>query len=168
MNDIKHQIIKILENISLLLQIKGESYFKFSAYSNAAEILKGNDFNIEQLVKEQKLSGINGIGDALNKKITDYILNGKMDYYEKLKAEYPESLLDMLKIEGLGPKKVNQIFSELKLSNIVELEKAANSGELIKLKGFSKKIIETVLNSINQIKQYDNYKERKIDFDKIQ
>lgn len=164
----KEKIIRILENIALLLQIKGENFFKFSAYSNAAEILRGIDDDIAELVNSGKLSEINGIGKALNEKIGEFVRNGKMTYYENLTLEYPLSLLEFLKIEGLGTKKVKQIFSELKIHTIDELEKVCNSGQLEELKGFSKSGVTKILDSIQIYRNNENYKERKIDFDKIQ
>ncbi|MDT3739524.1 MAG: helix-hairpin-helix domain-containing protein [Candidatus Kapabacteria bacterium] len=162
------QIIKILENISKLLEIKGESFFKFSAYSNAAEILRKGDYNIVELVITGKLSEIKGIGKALTEKITDYVMNGNMLYYELLTAEYPESLIELLKIEGFGPKKVFQVFNELNVKTVTELEDVINSGALAKLKGFTSAGVNKIIDSIDAFKSNDSYKERKIDFDQIQ
>lgn len=164
----KEKIILILENISLLLQIKGESYFKFSSYSNAAEILRNNDYDIELLVKNFELENISGIGKALNEKISDFVLNGKMAYYEKLTSEFPESLLELLKVDGLGPKKVNLIYKELNIKTLDELQSACQSGDIIKLKGFSLATSVNILNSINKILSISNYKDRQIDFANIQ
>lgn len=164
----KEKIIQILENITLLLQIKGENFFKFSAYSKAADILRALDDDIVELVKNGRLSEINGIGKALNEKISDYVRNGKMTYYENLIIEYPLSLLELLKIDGLGAKKVQQVFNELNVKSVEELEKVCNSGQLENLKGFSKSGVGKILESIQIYKNNENYKERKIDFDKIQ
>jgi DNA polymerase (family X) len=164
----KENIIQILENIALLLQIKGENFFKFSAYSKGADILRAIDDDIVELVNNGKLSEINGIGKALNEKISDYVRTGKMTYYENLIADYPLTLLELLKIDGLGAKKVQQIYNELKVKSIEELEKVCNSGQLENLKGFSKTGVGKILVSIQIYRNNENYKERKIDFDKIQ
>jgi DNA polymerase (family X) len=164
----KEQIINILENISLLLQIKGESFFKFSSYSKVAEIFRNNDYDIELLVKNGQLTNISGIGNAINEKISDFVLNGRMQYYEKITSEVPESLIELLKVDGLGPKKVFQLYKELNICTLDDLNLACQSGEVAKLKGFSENLNERILDSIKSIRFVGNYKDRKIDFDKIQ
>jgi DNA polymerase (family 10) len=164
----KTELISILDNISKLLEINGESFFKFSSYSNAAETLRMGDYDIIQLVKDNQLSEIKGFGKALTEKITDYVTNGKMSYYENLITELPVSLIEILKIDGMGPKKVNQVYSELGIKNIEELRIACIEGKIEELKGFSKKTVANILDSINLFMQFNNYKERGIDFDKIQ
>lgn len=163
----KEKLIEILSNIAKLLEIKGEMFFKYNAYNVVAESLKSSEIDIELMVVEGRLSEIAGIGKALDTKISEYVLNGKMDFYEKLIAEYPESLLDMLKIEGLGAKKVKQIFAELNISDIDKLESACLKGELAKLKGFSDNYQSKILDSIAKIRNNPDYKLKNIDFKDI-
>ncbi|MFC2130946.1 DNA polymerase/3'-5' exonuclease PolX [Bacteroidota bacterium] len=146
------ELIKILNNVSILLELKGENPFKSRAYSNAAEIIANEDIDIEQAVKEDRLKDIKGFGKALVSKITDYVKNGKMEYYESLTSEIPESLISLTKLSNLGPKKVRQIWQELGITTMEELEMACKNGTLIKLKGFAEKTVEMILNSIDHKK----------------
>jgi DNA polymerase (family 10) len=83
---------QILEEIGMLLEIKGENQFKTRAYYNAAKTLSGID-NLEDMIREKRLREIKGIGEALSKKIEEYSETGRMSYFEDLKKEIPESLL---------------------------------------------------------------------------
>ena len=147
------KLINILENIAVLLEIKGESAFKSRAYQNAADIIKVEQLNTKKLAEEGKLSEINGFGNALVEKISDYYQNGKMAYYEKLINEIPLSLIDLTKIEGIGNKKAGRLYAELGIANIDELETAAKQGKIAEMKGFSQTAQENI---INGIKDYHN------------
>lgn len=162
------ELIEILQHISKLLQIKGDSFFKFSAYTNAADTLKESNYDLEELVKKDELKNLKGFGKALTDKVTDYVLNGKMEYYEKLKSEFPLSLLEIEKINGMGPKRINKIYTELGVKNIAELDSACKNGTILKVAGFSDKIVEEIQKSITEYYLNDNYKDREIDFTEIQ
>jgi DNA polymerase (family X) len=164
----KDKVIEILNNIAKLLEIKGEMFFKYNAYVAAADKLKSLDIDIESMARENKLSEIDGIGKALDTKISEFVLTGKMSYYEKLTAEYPESLLELLKIDGLGAKKIKQIFSELGIIDIDELESSCINGDVAKLKGFSEVSQTKILESIQHIRSNPNYKVTNIHFRDIQ
>jgi DNA polymerase (family 10) len=146
-------LLKILDNIAILLEIKGENPFKARAYSNAATLIRENQIDVFKEVLDSTLDNIKGFGEALVKKITDYVQNGKMSYYEKLTSEIPESLVDITKINSMGPRKTKLVYEELGISTIEEFEKACNDGRLANLKSFTPKIIEIILNSIAQRKE---------------
>jgi DNA polymerase (family 10) len=150
------EIIEILENIALLLQLKGESVFKSIAYSNAADLLRRENINLTDLVNENKLDELDGFGKALVTKITDYVQNGKMAYYEKLTDEIPLTLLELFKLENLGPKKIKQLFTELEVKSIEDLKNKCEMNGVSKLKGFSTKSENDILASIIK---YENDKE---------
>ncbi|WP_029687546.1 DNA polymerase/3'-5' exonuclease PolX [Thermoanaerobacter sp. A7A] len=150
----KKEIANVLNNIGLLLELKGENPFKSRAYYNAARTIELLDEDIEILVKEDRLKGIKGIGEAINKKITELVLTGKMKYYEDLKASIPEGLVEMLKIPGLGPKKIKTIYEKLNITTIRELEYACIENRLIDLAGFGEKTQKKILEGIQFVKQF--------------
>jgi DNA polymerase (family X) len=145
-------LIKILNNIALMLEIKGENPFKARAYTNAAEIIKTEGLDVRELAQSGTLGEVKGFGEALVGKISDYVNNGKMAYYEKLKGEVPESLLEITGISGIGPKKAKQLWDELGITGIEMLEEACLNGSLSKLKGFTPKVIEMVFTGIQHKK----------------
>ncbi|MBE2188287.1 MAG: hypothetical protein IAE98_02365 [Candidatus Kapabacteria bacterium] len=164
----KEKIIELLNNIAKLLEIKGDMFFKYNAYVIAADRLKSVEADIENMAKENKLSEIEGIGKALDTKISEFVLTGKMSYYEKLTAEYPESLLELLKIDGLGAKKIKQIYTELGVIDIKGLESSCIKGDVAKLRGFSEVSQTKILDSIQHIRSNPNYKVTNIHFRDIQ
>src|SRR5512134_915166 len=102
----KKVVVRILEEISLLLELKGENPFKARAYSNAARVLEAEPAEIDDLVSSGKLAELPGIGAALLEKIGTLVKTGHLPYYEELRAEFPEGIFEILRIPGLGPKKV--------------------------------------------------------------
>ncbi len=133
----KNQIIAdMLYKIADLLDVKGEIFFKTRAYRIAAQAIEVLDQDIEDLLKQNRLKEITGVGEALAKKIKELIETGKLEYYENLKKEIPEGLLKMLEIPGLGPKKVAAIYKNLAIKTIPELKQACKNGKLRDLEGF--------------------------------
>jgi DNA polymerase (family 10) len=150
----KKQVIEILEEIGTLLELKGENPFKTRAYSNAARALQGVTEDLAELVANNRLREIRGIGEALAEKITTLVSTGRLPYYEELRAAFPPGLLDLLRIPGLGPKKAKKLFEELSISSIDELEKACHENRLIDLEGFGQKSQEKLLDGIRQVRQF--------------
>ena len=87
------EIVEVLQDIAILLELKGENPFKIRAYQKVARSIKGLSVEVEQLVAEDRLKEVPGAGEAITKKITELVATGKLDYYEKLKAELPERKL---------------------------------------------------------------------------
>ena len=155
----KETVIKILEEIAVLLELSGENPFKSRAYQNAARNLERLDTDFVDMVKENKLSEVQGIGEAINKKIKELVETGKLAYYESLKSSIPSGHLEMLKITGLGPKKIHTLYKQLGIKTIGELEYACHENRLVELKGFGKKTQDNILAGIEKLKLY---KERRL------
>jgi DNA polymerase (family 10) len=85
------EIIDVLNGIAVLLRTKKESIFKIRAYEKVAKTIAEIDVNVDQLARENRLKEIPGIGDAIEKKITELVTTGKLQYYEKLKSEGTKS-----------------------------------------------------------------------------
>ncbi len=146
------ELINILNELSGLLLLKGENEFKARAYSNAADIIISNHLNIIEITQNGQLSTIKGFGEALQSKISDYVNNGKMTYYENIKAEIPEGLIDISKISGLGPKKARSLYYDSNVKSLSELMEACESGLLADMKGFGEKSAKAILDGIYRIK----------------
>ena len=146
------KLIKILKNISILLEIKSENPFKSKAYLNAATILKEQKIDIAEAIKNNTLKNIKGIGDALQKKITEYYETGKIQYYENLIKEIPETLAELTNVYNIGIKTAKKLWVEYNITDMNSLEEALLSGKLDKLKGFTLKNKEIMINSIQHKK----------------
>jgi DNA polymerase (family X) len=150
----KDQVAEILVSIGVLLELKGENPFKTRAYANGARIIETLNEPLAKLVAENRLSGINGIGDALQKKITELVTTGTLPYYEDLKASVPAGLLALLDIPGVGPKKIKILYDELKIESVEALEAACKDGRIAKLKGFGEKTALNICEGISRRRSY--------------
>src|SRR5258706_492118 len=135
----KDQIAEILNEIGVLLELKGENPFKTRAYANAARTLESLSEPLDKLIAEDRLGEVKGIGEALQQKITELVTTGKLAYYDELKASIPAGLVEMLNIPGLGPKKVKALNDKLGLETVEQLEAACKSGKVSELDGFGEK-----------------------------
>ncbi|MDB6076760.1 MAG: hypothetical protein JWO82_507, partial [Akkermansiaceae bacterium] len=106
----REYLAEILEEIALLLEIKGENPFKIRAYRQGAETVLGYDGDIVELAREGKLEGIRGIGSALQDKLHELASTGELQFHLNLRREYPETFFELFEIEGLGPKKIAAMF----------------------------------------------------------
>ena len=86
------EIARVFQDIADLLELKGENQFKIRAYQKAVRSIEHLPVEVEQLVKEGRLKEIPGAGEAITKKITELVTTGKLDYYEKLKVDFPEEI----------------------------------------------------------------------------
>jgi len=133
--------------LSKLMEIHGENSFKSKTYSIAA-------YKIDQLtvdlytLSEETIFKLNGINEAIGKKILEILSSGKMKILEDLILKTPEGIFEMLKIKGLGPKKISIMWNEMGIENIGELLYACNENRLLLYKGFGKKTQENVIESI--------------------
>ncbi|MGQ9818443.1 MAG: DNA polymerase/3'-5' exonuclease PolX [Candidatus Kapaibacteriales bacterium] len=151
---VDRNLIKIFRNIAILLRIKGDNPFKADAYEKAADIIESQQLDILNLARNNQLPEIKGIGDALAKKIYEYVQTGKLEYYEKLKTEIPLELISLTRLSNLGPKKTKLLYDKLGIKNIDDLEKACLENKVANLKGFSEKSQEIILNSIQHYRAW--------------
>src|SRR3954468_15185877 len=140
-----------LEEIAMLLELKGENPFKARAYSTAARTVRALEEEVEKLVKESRLRGIPGIGDSIREKVTELVTKGKLPYLQELRAAFPAGLMAMLDVEGLGPKKVKLLWDELKIQTVEDLKKACVEGRIAGLKGMGEKTQKKILESIDKL-----------------
>ena len=150
----KEQVAEILAEIGTLLELKGENPFKTRAYANAARTLEGLSEPLEKIIAENRLGEIKGIGDALQKKITDLVTTGKLAYYDELKASIPAGMVAMLQIPGLGPKKIKALHEKLQIESIEQLEQACKEGRVATLDGFGEKTQTKLLEGIQFRRTY--------------
>jgi len=156
----KDAVAAVLKEIGVLLELKGENPFKTRAYVNGARTLEGLTEPLETLIKEERLGEIKGIGNALVEKITELVETGELEYYNTLKASIPPGLIEMLDVQGMGPKKVKAINEKLGVETIEELEKACETGKVAELDGFGAKSQEKILESIAFKRQHASHHHR--------
>jgi len=149
------ELIKIFYDIAEILEIK-KIEWKPRAYRKAALSIQSLSEDIEDIYKEKGLAGLKeipGIGDAISQKIAEYIETGKIHEYEKLKESIPPHLTELSKIGGLGPKRAQFLFEELKIKNIKDLERATKKDEIAKLPTFGIKSQENIKKGLELYKK---------------
>src|SRR5580692_9122609 len=144
----KDQIAEVLTEIGVLLELKGENPFKTRAYAKGARALEALNEPLAKIIAEERLGEIKGIGEALQKKITELATTGRLPYYEELKASIPAGLIEMMQIPGVGPKKVKALYEKLGIKTVAELEAACLAGKVAGLEGFGEKTQAKILEGI--------------------
>lgn len=148
----KSDILKRLEEMAILLELNGANPFKVRAYQNGARALETQVQDLDELMAENSLSQIKGIGKGLASHIR-LLYNDEVDSdYEELKAKTPDGLFDILDLPGIGPKKVKTMYSELGIASLGELEYACNENRLVTMKGFGAKTQSNILKGIQFLK----------------
>jgi len=149
----KHQVAEILDEIAVLLELQDENPFKVRAYHNAARAIEGLA-DLESLVEEKRLEEVPGIGAHIAEKIMLLVKKGRLPYYEKLKKSIPSGLLELLKVPGLGAKKVKVLHDKLKIKTVADLIKACEQKKIEKIGGFGAKTQANILSGITKIKTF--------------
>lgn len=149
------QIAAIFYEMADLLDILGVEW-KPIAFRKAARVIESEPEDMEAIFKKKGIKGLlelDGVGDAIAKKMVQFIETGKMDEYEDLKKQIPHGVMEMLKIPGLGPKKVARLYKELKIDSLEKLEKLARAEKIRKLSGFGEKSEEDILMGLELVKK---------------
>ena len=149
----REEIIDILERIALLLELQGGNPFKVRAYQSGARALEMLESDLGTLVREDKLKGIPGIGEALREKIATLVTTGKLPYYDDLCAQFPPTIFELFDVPGLGPKKIKALYDKLEVVSLNTLEKACKDGKVAALEGFGSKTQEKLLHALDTLKQ---------------
>ncbi len=147
------EISAIFREIANILEIKGDNPFRIRAYERAAQNIEGLTEDIEDFVRDDRLMDIPGVGKDLADKIKEYVQTGKIKAYEDLKKKVPGGLLDLLNIPSVGPKTAKLLYEELKIKNILDLEKAIKKNKLQGIFGIKEKTIENISKGIELLKR---------------
>ncbi len=151
------EIAQLFEELADLLEIQGANVFRLRAYRNAARSLESMTASITDLVEQgQSLTELPGIGKDLAEKLVTIVQTGELPQLNELRSEVPAGVVQMLRIPGLGPKRVAQLFKELNLTTLEALKAAAEGGEISKLKGFGAKTTQMILEGLELIAQAGN------------
>ncbi len=147
------QIAQIFLNIADLLEIKGENKFKFLSYRRAGEVLADLPRDLQAYANDNTLEDISGVGKAIAEKIRELLATGKLGFYERLIEEVPETLVDIMRVNGVGAKKAKLFWEQLKISTLVGLEESAKAGKLRHLEGMGEKSEQKILDGIASLKR---------------
>ncbi len=143
----KKQVIQTLETIAIYMEIKGENSFKVSAYRKAAQALESDERTLAEI---EDVSKLKGIGKGTATVIEELMKEGKSSLLEELKEELPSGLIPLLRLPGLGGKKIGKLYQELQVVDIETLKKACTEERVQGLAGFGVKTEEKILAAIEE------------------
>ncbi len=150
----RHEIAQVLHEMGLMLELTGANAFKVRAYTNAARALEELADDIGALIASGELTAIRGIGKNLAEHIAELHRTGGLAEYDELRGQIPDGVIEMLRIQGLGPKKARAIWKELHVTSVGELEMACRRHMVQALPGFGAKSEAKILSGIEVLKKF--------------
>jgi DNA polymerase (family 10) len=154
---LKQNTSDLLDRIATYLELKGENPFKIRAYHNASRTISLLSGDLKEMTLSGTLKEEKGIGEAIFEKVHEFVTTGKLTYLQELESSTPPGLLEMMEIEGLGPKKIKTIYEKFGISTVGELEYACHENRLLTLDGFGPKSQANILKGIEQLKKGKGY-----------
>jgi DNA polymerase (family 10) len=148
------QIARILRETAQLLEIDGAIIGRYRSYEKAAELIASLHEPVAQLAKEpEKLKALPGIGDRMVEHLDEILKSGDYSLRVKLLKKYPATILDLLQLQSLGPKKAALLWKKFKVGSVEEVEKIAKDGKLRDVEGFGEKSEQNILKAIEGFKR---------------
>ena len=146
-------VAKIFNAMATILEIKGESGFKINATVKVARALENL---VEDIATIEDVTTISGIGKSSASKIKEFLESGEISSYEELRQSIPPGLLEVMRVQGLGPKKVRQLWQEANVVDIASLRTAIDTGKLDNLPRMGKKTIENIADALSFVESTSN------------
>jgi DNA polymerase (family 10) len=147
------QVAEIFTTLANTLEIQGEVIYKILAYRRAAENIASLSRDINELQREGQLRSIPGVGEAIAEKLDSLLTTGHFDLLDRARAEVPEGVVELLRVQDVGPRKARLFWKELGITSIAELEAAAREGRLRDLSGMGAKSEAKILANIEAFKR---------------
>lgn len=149
-----YEALEVLEKIAFFLELKGENVFKINAFHNAVRNLSKFDVSLKEAFEKEIIQNTKGVGKSIQGILKELLETGKSSLLQELEKEFPERILSLTQIRGLGAKKIKKLYEELNISSIDELEQACIENKLLKIPGFGEKTQTSILENIKKLKDY--------------
>jgi DNA polymerase (family 10) len=148
------EIARVLEDVGMLLQIKGANPFRIRAYENAARAVEDHAVPLRTMVADgADLTALPGIGKDMARYIAELVTTGRLGMLDELTAEIPRTLLDLVRLPGVGPKRARKLWEALGITTLEALEAAARGGHVAELDGFGAKTQQRILDGIARLRE---------------
>lgn len=146
------EVARVLAEIAMLGELNGENSFRSRAFANAARALEGTDADLESLAREGALTSLPGIGSGIADTIRELIETGRSTVHDELKTATPVGLFDLLRIPGLGAKRIHRLHHQLGIDSLDMLEGAAREGSIAAVSGFGAKTQSKILDGVTFVR----------------
>ncbi len=144
----KKDVIQLLEKIAIYMELNGENTFKVSAYRKAAQSLEIDERSLDEI---KDITELKGIGKGVGEVISEYRETGTSSTLKELQRLVPEGLISLMKIQGLGSKKIAKLYKELNITDKESLQEACEAGKVSELSGFAKKTEQNILEAVKAL-----------------
>jgi DNA polymerase IV (family X) len=144
-------LARIFHEIGDMLELKGELVFKTVAYHRAADAIGRSPVDLVSAYRSGSPPRIPGVGKAISDKLAELATTGRLAFHERLTAEVPPRLVEILQVPGLGPKTVRQLHQELSIESLDDLRQAAETGRLRTVRGMSARTETRVLEGLTRL-----------------
>jgi DNA polymerase (family 10) len=148
------EIARRFERLATLLEIRGDDKFRVRSYRNAAEVIETWPHSLERVAREEGARGLQelpGVGKAISGKIVELVERGTFEAWEKLTAETPATVLDLLEVEGVGMKTAAVLHQQFKISSLADLRQFVEGGGLDLVDGVGEKSAERIRRSVRSL-----------------
>ncbi|WP_169977082.1 DNA polymerase/3'-5' exonuclease PolX [Tautonia rosea] len=143
-------VARLLDEMGTLLELQGENPFRCRAYHTAADAVRGVGGDLLDMVSSGRLAAeVPGIGETIQSKITQLVTTGRLTALEELREQMPAGLVALLRVPGLGPKKIKALHEALAITSLADLRRVAESGAIAGLKGFGAKTQQKILEGLD-------------------
>ncbi|HEX8432885.1 MAG TPA: helix-hairpin-helix domain-containing protein, partial [Longimicrobium sp.] len=146
------EVAAVLAEIAMLTEVVGGDPFRARAFAGAARRLEGSGVDLHALAREDALTSLPGIGAGIASTIEELVRSGRSSLHSRLVADTPVGLYDVMRIKGLGTRKVRALYSELGIDSLDTLEAAARAGLVATLAGFGEKTQAKILDGIGFVR----------------
>ena len=146
-------IAEVFDEIADYMELAGENSFKIRAYRRAAEAVATFFEPIEDAEESGALQNIEGLGEATTAKVKEFLATGKVHFLERLREQFPIGLLDLIRVPGLGPKRVSQLYKEKQIDSIEALNTALENDALKGVSGFGPKTLDNIKSGLRRMAQ---------------
>ena len=146
-------LARIFHEIGDMLEVKGELVFKTVAYHRAADAIARSPVEVARAYREGHPPRIPGVGAAISKKLQELATTGRLAFHERLRAEVPASLVELLEIPGVGPRTVKLLYEQRGIDSLDDLQHAAEAGHLRDLHGMTERTEAAILDGIAQLER---------------
>src|SRR3990167_7466190 len=146
-------VARILRETAQLLEVDGAQIGRYSSYEKAAEQIEALPEPVAQVADQGRLQEIPGIGERVDEHIPEILKTGKYSKHQKLLKKYPAGMLEMLQVQGLGPKKVGFLWKKFKVKTVADIGKLAEQGKLRERAGSGEKTEQNLLKAIGAHQQ---------------
>ena len=154
---INEELAAAFDEIAVLIELREDNPFRARAYANAARTIRSLSVDIDAMEADGSIASVKGLGKELRGHISEYLSSGKITLKDTLVAAIEPGLIEMLRINGLGPKRIRAIYEALQITSISELAGACRDGKVAALAGFGSKSAANILKNIEFLQEQQAY-----------